>query len=103
MSRDDPNVRLRHMLDYSREAVALLRDRKRADLESERTLGLAILRCVEIVGEAASRVPVDIQQCYQNIPWPQVMYLRQSRRLCRLLAPQRGLLAKRVKFTSNQQ
>ena len=40
MSRDDPNVRLRHMLDYSREAVALLRDRKRADLDSERTLGL---------------------------------------------------------------
>jgi hypothetical protein len=39
MSRDDPNVRLRHMLDYSREAVALLRDRKRADLDSERTLG----------------------------------------------------------------
>jgi uncharacterized protein with HEPN domain len=49
------------MLDYSREAVALLRDRKRADLDRERTLGLAILRCVEIVGEAAGRVPVDIQ------------------------------------------
>ena len=67
MSRDDPNVRLRHMLDYSREAVSLLRDRKRADLDSERTLGLAILRCVEIVGEAASRVPVEIQQRYHNI------------------------------------
>ena len=76
MSRDDPNVRLRHMLDYSREAVALLRDRKRADLDSERTLGLAILRCVEIVGAAASRVPVDIQQCYQNIPWPQIIGMR---------------------------
>jgi hypothetical protein len=60
MSRDDPNVRLRHMLDYSREAVGLLRDRKRADLDSDRTLGLAILRCVEIVGEAASRSVIKI-------------------------------------------
>ena len=76
MSRDDPNLRLRHMLDYSREAVELLRDRKRVDLDSERALGLAILRCVEIVGEAASRVPVDIQQCYQNIPWPQIIGMR---------------------------
>jgi uncharacterized protein with HEPN domain len=76
MSRDDPNIRLRHMLDYSREAVALLRDRKRADLDSERTLGLPILRCVEIVGEAASRVPVDIQQRHQNIPWPQIIGMR---------------------------
>ena len=80
MSRDDPNVRLRHMLDYSREAVGLLRDCKRADLDSERTLGLAILRCVEIVGEAASRVPVDIQRCYQNIPWPQNYWHAQSTR-----------------------
>ena len=76
MSRDDPYVRLRHMLDYSREAIALLSDRKRADLDNERTLGLAILRCVEIVGEAASRVPVDIQQRYQNIPWPQIIGMR---------------------------
>ena len=76
MSRDDPQIRLRHMLDYSREAVALLRDHKRADLDSERTLGLAILRCVEIVGEAASRVPADTQQRYPNIPWPQIIGMR---------------------------
>jgi uncharacterized protein with HEPN domain len=64
------------MLDYSREAVGLLRDRKRADLDVDRTLGLAILRCVEIVGEAASRVPVDIQGRYPNIPWPQIIGMR---------------------------
>jgi len=76
MSRDDPQVRLRHMLDYAREAVGLLRDRKRADLDRDRTLGLAILRCVEIVGETASRVPVDVQRRYPNIPWPQIIGMR---------------------------
>jgi len=76
MSRDDPQIRLRHMLDYAREAVALMRDRKRAELDTDRSLGLAILRCVEIVGEAASRVPVDIQQGHPPIPWPQIIGMR---------------------------
>jgi uncharacterized protein with HEPN domain len=67
MSRDDPRVRLRHMLVYATEAVKLMRDRRRADLDIDRTLGLAVLRCVEIVGEAASRIPVAIRRRHPNI------------------------------------
>ena len=36
MSRHDPQVRLRHMLAYATEAVTLMRDRKRADLNIDR-------------------------------------------------------------------
>ncbi len=64
------------MLDYAREAVGLIRDRQRADLDRDRTLGLAILRCVGIVGEAASRVPADVQRRYPDIPWPQIIGMR---------------------------
>ena len=73
MSRDDPQVRLRHMLAYAREAVELMRNRRRADLDTDRALGLAILRCVEIVGEAASRIPVAIRGRYRKIPWQQLI------------------------------
>ena len=76
MSRDDPQIRLRHMLAYAREAVALMRDRRRADLDTERALGLAVLRCLEILGEAASRIPVPVQERYPKIPWPQVIGMR---------------------------
>jgi len=76
MSRHDPQVRLRHMLAYAREAVELMRNRKRADLNTDRALGLAILRCVEIVGEAAGRVPAAIRRRYPNIPWPQIIGMR---------------------------
>jgi uncharacterized protein with HEPN domain len=76
MSRDDPQVRLRHMLVYAQEAVALMRDRSRTDLDTDRTLGLAILRCVEIVGEAAGRVPAMIRQRYTKIPWSQIIGMR---------------------------
>ncbi|OGQ21723.1 MAG: hypothetical protein A3C54_02575 [Deltaproteobacteria bacterium RIFCSPHIGHO2_02_FULL_60_17] len=76
MSRDDPQVRLRHMLAYAREAVELMRNRRRADLDTDRALGLAILRCVEIIGEAAGRVPAAIRRRYSKIPWPQIIGMR---------------------------
>ena len=76
MSRDDPQVRLRHMLAYAKEAVDLMRNRIRADLDTDRALGLAILRCVEIVGEAASQIPVAIRRRYSKIPWRQIISMR---------------------------
>jgi len=57
MSQHDPLVALRHMLDHAREAVELAQGRSRKDLDSDRLLQLALTRLVEIVGEAASRVP----------------------------------------------
>lgn len=59
MSLRDGQVRLRHMLDHSREAVALIAGRTRADMDSDRQLNLALVRLLEIVGEAASRTTED--------------------------------------------
>ena len=55
MSQREGDIRLRHMLDYSREAAALVAGRTREDLDTDRTLNLALVRLLEIVGEAASR------------------------------------------------
>ena len=57
MSQHDLLVALRHMLDHAREAVELAQGRSRADLGADRLVQLALTRLVEIVGEAASRVP----------------------------------------------
>ena len=76
MSRHDPQVRLRHMLAYAKEAVDLMRNRTRADLDTDRALGLAILRCVEIVGEAASQIPVALRRRNPKIPWRQIIGMR---------------------------
>jgi uncharacterized protein with HEPN domain len=64
------------MLAYAREAVELMHTRKRADLDTDRALGLAILRCVEIVGEAASQIPAVIRRRYPKIPWRQIIGMR---------------------------
>ena len=68
MPRHDPQVRLQHLLEYAREAIGLMRDKKRADLDPDRTLGLATLRCLEIIGEAASHIPESLRQQHPGFP-----------------------------------
>jgi uncharacterized protein with HEPN domain len=76
MSRHDPLVSVRHMLDHAREAVAMIRGRSRADLDADRQLNLALVRLVEVVGEAAARVPEDFRCRYPEVPWRQTVALR---------------------------
>jgi len=76
MSKHDPIVRLRHMLDHAREARELARGRSRADLDSDRLLNLALVHLLEIVGEGAAWTPQEVRQQYPGIPWRDVVDLR---------------------------
>jgi uncharacterized protein with HEPN domain len=75
MSKDDL-ARLRHMLDSAQEASELIQGKSRTDLDTNRVLSLALVRLLEIVGEAASRVTMGTRQQTPNIPWSQIIGLR---------------------------
>ena len=53
MTLHDPIARVSHMLDHAREAVDMVRGRSRGDLDTDRQLNLALVRLVEVIGEAA--------------------------------------------------
>jgi uncharacterized protein with HEPN domain len=76
MSRHESLVRLRHMLDHGREAVTMAAGKTRTDLDTDRKLNLALVRLLEIIGEAASRTPDDERTQYPQIPWGQIVGLR---------------------------
>ena len=56
MSRHDDRVALLHMRDHAAEAAEFMKGRLRSDLDSDRLLALAMIKLVEIIGEAAARV-----------------------------------------------
>jgi uncharacterized protein with HEPN domain len=64
------------MVDHAREAVEMARGKTRADLDANRQLNLALVRLLEIIGEAASRMPEDERTRYPGVPWPQIVSLR---------------------------
>ena len=75
MFKDDL-IRLRHMLDATKEAVELAVGKSKHDIETERTLNLSLMRLIEVVGEAASRVSPEGRDKYSSIPWHQIIGMR---------------------------
>lgn len=73
-SRDE--LALRHMLDHAKEAVELVRGKSRADLDTNRVLNLALVRLVEIIGEAANRISQDTKRNHSTIPWSEIISMR---------------------------
>lgn len=76
MSRRDDEVRLLHMLDHALEAVEMCRGRTRQDLDSDRMLNLAMVRLIEVVGEAANRVSKSKQELHPEIAWREIISMR---------------------------
>ncbi len=76
MSKRDPFLRFRHMLDYAKEAIDMASGHPPAQLEKNRQLSLALIHLVELIGEAASQVPREIQIQYTQIPWPKIISTR---------------------------
>jgi len=76
MPRDRDRVRLLHMLEHAREAVQLVEGRERMSLDEDRVLSLALVRLLEIVGEAAAGVSAEARDTHPAIPWAEIVGLR---------------------------
>ena len=70
------DVRLRHMRDAAREAIGFAEGKSRDALDSDRQLVLALAKCIEIIGEAATHVSEETMQRCPSIPWPQIKGVR---------------------------
>jgi uncharacterized protein with HEPN domain len=64
------------MLVHAQETVALVQGKQRDDLDNDRLLNLALVRLLEIIGEAANRIPRESQLEQPEIPWMQIIGLR---------------------------
>ena len=75
MRPDDLN-RVRHMLEATREALGFARGRQRKDLDRDRMLLLSLVKSLEMIGEAASKVTVKSRDSFPEIPWSEIVAMR---------------------------
>lgn len=73
---DDDRTRVQHMLEAGEEIAAFIAGRSRADLEADRMLLFAVVRAIEILGEAASRVSAATRAASPEIPWSPIVGMR---------------------------
>ncbi len=69
-------VRLRHMLDAAREAVSLAGRESQASVGKSRTIALALVKLVEIIGEAATSVANERRRNLPQISWANIIGMR---------------------------
>jgi uncharacterized protein with HEPN domain len=74
--RPDDRVRIAHMIDAADAIGGFMAGRTRADLDSDRMLLFAVVRAIEIIGEAAARVTNETRQACSDIPWNAIVSMR---------------------------
>ena len=76
MSRRDPLVPVQHMRDHALRVLTATQHRSRPDLDDDEFMEAALIRWMEVLGEAARRVPDDFRARYPHVPWRQTTDLR---------------------------
>jgi len=76
MLPDSDRNRLRHMLDAAEEAISFAEGRTREDLDTDRQFLFALIRCLEIIGEAAARVSAKLREEQSRLPWAKMVSTR---------------------------
>ncbi|PSB08788.1 hypothetical protein C7B62_15625 [Pleurocapsa sp. CCALA 161] len=76
MSKIDDLTRLKHIKEAIIEIQSFIQGHSRNDLETERMLSLALVRLIEIIGEAANHISESKQNQYSKIPWRRMVGMR---------------------------
>lgn len=76
MPPDRDDDRIQHMLTAASKAMGFVEGHSRSDLDDDEKLTLALIRLLEIVGEAATHVSEGRKQSMPSIPWRQAIAMR---------------------------
>ena len=74
--RLDDKIRIRHMIDAAEEALSFVSDISEREFDKSRMLILSVIKEIEIIGEAASKISEETRIRYSNIPWQDIVGMR---------------------------
>jgi uncharacterized protein with HEPN domain len=74
--RPDDLIRIRHMIDAIRSAIRFTQGRGRDDLDNDEMLTFALVRAIEIIGEAATKISSETREQHPEVPWAAIIGMR---------------------------
>jgi uncharacterized protein with HEPN domain len=72
----EDRIRVLHMIEATETALGFVTARQRADLNSDQMLLFALVRAIEVIGEAAGRVSETTREAAAEIPWSLIVSMR---------------------------
>ncbi len=72
----DPWLYVQDMLEFTETALTYADGKTGVELEAERMRWDAVLRNLELLGEAANRVPTSLQNLNPELPWRTLVAVR---------------------------
>lgn len=76
MSPRSWTIRVNDMLRAIDDSRSVVQGKNFLDFQKDRTLVLATLACVQIIGEASNHIPDDIKNRYPAVPWNEIRGMR---------------------------
>lgn len=76
MSVNDPRTRLLHMQQAGQKLIVMIENEDKNSFKKDEKLQLAVIRLIEIIGEAASRIDDSFRKKYPEIPWRPIVAMR---------------------------
>jgi uncharacterized protein with HEPN domain len=67
---------LRDILEAAKTAIEFVSDVSDGDLSADKKTEFAVIRALEIVGEAARRIPTSYREEHPHIPWAEMAGMR---------------------------
>jgi uncharacterized protein with HEPN domain len=74
--KKDPLVFVEHMLESIQMIEEYVGGTTREQFMSSRLTQDAVIRRIEIIGEAAKNIPEDVKKSYPSIPWKRIAGMR---------------------------
>ncbi len=74
--RHEDRVRVLHMIEAAESTARFLAGRNRDDLDRDEMLLFAVVRAIEILGEAASKISPEARAATPEVPWRAITSMR---------------------------